>query len=550
LIIISIRGNPVRKIVIIILSTLIISVSFTVNLLAKQRGIQITATSGQSLYLYKDYHALVVGVSNYNNWPDLPNAGKDAREVASTLESLGFKIKLLLDPTSRQLNATLNNMAFTLGGEKNRALLFYFAGHGETLELADGTKLGYIIPCDCPLKRQDPIGFDDKAISMKDIEVLALKVKSKHFLMMFDSCFSGSLFNLVRAAPTDITEKSTRPVRQFITAGAAGEQVPDRSVFKIVFLDGIQGEADLNSDGYVTGSELGMHLQNKVVNYTRGGQHPQYGKINNPKLDKGDFIFALKTPSKPSSQVSKAPPPSLKAEKKRLAEERASIERERRELEELKKLREEEKKLEDERRHMAAEKKRLASIPKAVIDAKAYTIKLRDISAELLESDIKEMIKKHNFFVKDLNEKGDFPNDFVDNGDGTITDRVTGLMWEKGGSSSLLRYFEAEKYVSRLNKERFLGYNDWRIPTLEELCSLLEQKVNQRGQHISSPFKDKLSNCLSADRFFVRGYSKVCGVHNIVNFTKGKIDDTATENISYDVCHSIYFFIKAVRSIK
>ena len=176
-------------------------------------------------------------------------------------------------------------------GKKNRALLFYFAGHGETLELADGTELGYILPSDCPLKRKDPTGFDSKAISMKDMEVLALKVKSKHFIMVFDSCFSGSLFNVVRAAPVDISEKSARPVRQFITAGGAGEQVPDQSVFKAVFLQGISGDADLNADGYVTGSELGMHLQEKVVNYTRGGQHPQYGKINNPKLDRGDFIF-------------------------------------------------------------------------------------------------------------------------------------------------------------------------------------------------------------------------------------------------------------------
>jgi hypothetical protein len=95
----------------------------------------------------------------------------------------------------------------------------------------------------------------------------------------------------VRAAPVDISEKSAQPVRQFITAGGAGEQVPDQSVFKVVFLQGITGDADLNADGYVTGSELGMHLQEKVVNYTRGGQHPQYGKINNPKLDRGDFIF-------------------------------------------------------------------------------------------------------------------------------------------------------------------------------------------------------------------------------------------------------------------
>ena len=282
-----------KKISFLIILPLLLLFLVSSPLLATTRGIRIVAKSGESLYLYKDYHALVVGVSDYETWPDLPNATKDAKEVASAMRGLGFTVKTLLDPTSKQLKTAFSDIAFGIGSERNRAVLFYFAGHGETLELADGTQLGYVIPKDCPLKTRNPIGFDDKAISMKDIEVLALKVKCKHFLMLFDSCFSGSLFNLVRAAPVDITEKSARPVRQFITAGGPGEQVPDRSIFKIVFLDGIKGYADLNGDGYVTGSELGMHLQDKVVNYTRGGQHPQYGKINNPKLDKGDFIFRL-----------------------------------------------------------------------------------------------------------------------------------------------------------------------------------------------------------------------------------------------------------------
>jgi uncharacterized caspase-like protein len=527
-----------RKLVVSILSAFIISIFFTLNLSAEQRGVRIMATSGQSFYLYKDYHALVVGVSEYNKWPDLPNAIKDAREVASTLEKLGFEIELLLNPTSNQLNATLNNMAFTLGSEKNRALLFYFAGHGETLELADGTELGYIIPSDCPLKRQDPIKFDDKAISMKEIEALSLKVKSKHFLMMFDSCFSGSLFDLVRAAPVDITEKSTRPVRQFITAGGAGEQVPDRSVFKIVFLDGIRGDADLNSDSYVTGSELGMHLQSKVVNYTRGGQHPQYGKINNPKLDKGDFIFV------PSRKLQAG---SRKTEEKlsKVSEEKGSLEKE------LQRLRVEIEKIK-ESRDKQAKNKRLASIPKKVTDAKIYKVTLRDIPKELVQSDIKKMVEKHNFFVKDLNEDGDFPNVFVDNGDETITDQATGLMWEKGGSSSTIHFWKAKKYVSQLNREKFVGKNDWRIPTLEELCSLLEQKVNERGQYIGSFFKDTQSKCLSADRFLGGGstYSAFCFPNNFVNFSKGEIDSTGTENIAQTVCQSVYYYIRAVRSIK
>ena len=290
----------------LLFSLLILAVPFS-SFSTTMRGISVTAGNAQNLYLYKDYYALVVGVSNYEQWPDLPSAGKDAKEVAAKLKEIGFEVKLVVDPSAEQLRQALSDMVYEKGGENNRALLFYFAGHGETLELADATQLGYIVPGDCPLKKSDPMGFDSKAISMKDIEVLALKVKSKHFIMLFDSCFSGSLFNVVRAAPVDISEKSALPVRQFITAGGAGEQVPDQSVFKVVFLQGITGDADLNGDGYVTGSELGMHLQEKVVNYTRGGQHPQYGKINNPKLDRGDFIFVPQNMPEKQIAVQSAP---------------------------------------------------------------------------------------------------------------------------------------------------------------------------------------------------------------------------------------------------
>jgi uncharacterized caspase-like protein len=319
------------------LSFLILFALFPTSSLTATRGISITSKQGQSLYLYKDYHALVVGITHYEKWPDLPNAVKDAKEVANKLEQFGFEVKLVLDPASREMKSALTEVVYGMGNQKNRALLIYFAGHGETLELADGTKLGYIIPSDCPLKMKDPMGFDDKAVSMKEMEILALKVKSKHLLMVFDSCFSGSIFNLVRAAPLDISEKSAMPVRQFITAGGAGEQVPDQSVFKVVFLNGIAGDADLNGDGYVTGSELGMHLQEKVVNYSRGGQHPQYGKINNPKLDRGDFIFV---PSEAhGEEVAEEPDSTEAAEKMALEEElmklRAEMEKTSRTVREL-----------------------------------------------------------------------------------------------------------------------------------------------------------------------------------------------------------------------
>jgi hypothetical protein len=48
----------------------------------------------------------------------------------------------------------------------------------------------------------------------------------------------------------------------------------------------------LDKDGYVTGVELGMYLQKQVPRY-QTGQTPQYGKILDPYLDEGNFVFEV-----------------------------------------------------------------------------------------------------------------------------------------------------------------------------------------------------------------------------------------------------------------
>ena len=123
----------------------------------------------------------------------------------------------------------------------------------------------------------------------------ARSVQSRHVLFMFDSCVSDTILNLqAEVTPDHISDSVNQPVRQFITAGRASEQVPGHSVFKQEFLDLIQGKAkDPFPDGYITGEELGAHLSTKVPEYNNGAQHPQHGKIMDPQLNKGDFVFVL-----------------------------------------------------------------------------------------------------------------------------------------------------------------------------------------------------------------------------------------------------------------
>ena len=93
-----------------IILTIVLLFLFASVLPAAQRGIEVTAKSGNSVYLYKDYHALVVGVGDYDHWPDLRGAVKDAREVHEQLKRSGIKSTLVLNPTSRELKRALNRL--------------------------------------------------------------------------------------------------------------------------------------------------------------------------------------------------------------------------------------------------------------------------------------------------------------------------------------------------------------------------------------------------------------------------------------------------------
>jgi formylglycine-generating enzyme required for sulfatase activity len=288
------RSHPIRQIVVSI--PLFFFFAFPIissNVSAETESIIATNLKGQRIYLYKNYYALVVGASNYDKWPSLPNAIKDARDLSWLLRRLGFEVTLLADPTSTELKKALNDLVKKTGQELDRGILFYYEGHGETQTLSDGTKLGWIIPRDCPLLHDDPEGFANQAISTKSIAVACQEIQSRHVVMLFDSSFSGEVFSLHQAILKPITKKSMQPVRQFIIAGSEGEPIPDQSTFKRCLVKALQGEADVIHDGYLTGSELGVYLTDCVEKKTGGRQHPQFGEIKDPNFSHGDFVFRL-----------------------------------------------------------------------------------------------------------------------------------------------------------------------------------------------------------------------------------------------------------------
>ncbi len=254
--------------------------------------VAIRDNQGRQIGLYKGSYALLIGASRYTaGWPSLSTVPSEIAEVQAALVQHGFTVEVVTDPTASELRLAFQNFINRYGLDADNRLLFFFAGHGHTRR--EGRR-GYLVPVDAPDPRYDERGFIQKALDMDQVMTWARRIEARHALFLFDSCFSGTIF-AARERPTvppHISAATARPVRQFISAGDADQPVPARSVFAPSLVWGLEGAADLNKDGYVTGTELGMFLHEQVLHY-QTGQTPVYGKIRDPDLDKGDFVFQL-----------------------------------------------------------------------------------------------------------------------------------------------------------------------------------------------------------------------------------------------------------------
>ena len=102
---------------------------------------------------------------------------------------------------------------------------------------------------------------------------------------------------------------------------------------------------------------------------------------------------------------------------------------------------------------------------------------------------------------------------FVDNGDGTVTDTLTNLMWMQEDSFLVLKKFvtyrHALKFLEKLNGETFAGHSDWRFPNKREAHSLFDATKSVR---------DKYDMDIHIDPVFLPG----CGYDTWTSHTRGK----------------------------
>lgn len=89
---------------------------------------------------------------------------------------------------------------------------------------------------------------------------------------------------------------------------------------------------------------------------------------------------------------------------------------------------------------------------------------------------------------------------FVPESPSVVRDDATGLLWQVGGSGFPLKWQDAHDYIRRLNREKFHGRSDWRLPTMAELLTILSPPPQGEAHCIDPVFDQSRKWLWSADR--------------------------------------------------
>jgi hypothetical protein len=128
---------------------------------------------------------------------------------------------------------------------------------------------------------------------------------------------------------------------------------------------------------------------------------------------------------------------------------------------------------------------------------------------------------------------------FTDNGDGTVTDNATGLIWEKLTNDATIHNVNnsytwelAFQKIADLNLMRFAGYDDWRLPNLNELLTLVD--YGRFGPAINQVFNNNVNSFTRSSLYWSSTsfrYSPANGWY--VDFKEGKVKANGKANFHY-----------------
>ena len=262
-----------------------------------------------------DYHALLIGIDDYEKWPSLGYAEQDATDIGNILvDRYGFspdKIVRLAgeDATRGRILREMRDLLETLG-EDDKLLIFY-AGHGQLDPL---TGEGYWIPADGELT------YEETWIAFPNLRTMltAPGVRAKNVVLVTDSCYGGAVAarsgltpGLLEAAEQDyeqyrqkLIDNSDLRSRQVLASGGF-EEVPDRSEFARLLKEALRQNAHPLVDfEYLFYTRIAPYL------VPGGQQRPLLARLVRGAEHDGQFVLVRAGPEGPAPSGGEPPAPS------------------------------------------------------------------------------------------------------------------------------------------------------------------------------------------------------------------------------------------------
>lgn len=249
---------------------------------------------------------LIIAVSHYRDpsWPKL-NSHRDAERIRQLFLQRGVPDSAITTVESDPVHdSDMRSAVIRFGeslpadGENPLHVIVYFAGHGY-----NSGGLGYLVPPNAPDPARLPADFSRAALPLPTLLADVSTFRAAHVMLILDACFSGmALESLPRERfphPPGAGAIQDRKVLQVITAGTAQQRVADDGLFSELVSSGLTGAADLNIDGWISGTELGMYLRLRMTESSRRRQTPSFGNILGlgAKYAEGENWFASPQPT-------------------------------------------------------------------------------------------------------------------------------------------------------------------------------------------------------------------------------------------------------------
>ncbi len=256
------------------------------------RGTEPISPVKREIKTEHDYHnyLLLIAVDNYQHWPKLKSAVRDARSFARVLldrydfDSLHMYQLFNEDVTKGNVYNTIARLSKIIG-RKDR-LVIYYAGHGDTTQ---AIRDYYWVPYDGKLNAQ----YD--YISNSDLRTWIGSINPLHTVLFSDACFAG-LITSRASGEENITRSETMPSRFVLASGMHDEQVKDQflgtnhSPFAYYLIKYLEG----NEEARVSVYKVATFVQERVIDQTGGQQNPEFSNMPDFPDSKGQFYFHLK----------------------------------------------------------------------------------------------------------------------------------------------------------------------------------------------------------------------------------------------------------------